>query len=98
MLASSLRKVAALLVVLTATLHQARASDDYKMVLNTFIVGYVPQDQRTTFDTLAASQTACSNEPTCGGVTREPVRSFQAKRFARNCLLRAPGHLQRRVS
>jgi hypothetical protein len=50
------------------------AADTYKMYLNAFIPGYAPNDSRRAFDTLGASQRACGAEPTCGGITREPVR------------------------
>ena len=62
---------AMLALVLCASL---AAADTYTMYLNAFIPGYAPNDSRRAFDTLAASQSACGAEPTCGGITREPVR------------------------
>jgi hypothetical protein len=65
-----------ILLLALLLISSSHAQSNYQMVMNSFLEGYSPSDSRTSFDSLAMAKVGCDRERDCGGITREPVKSF----------------------
>mmetsp|Transcript_5675 Transcript_5675/g.7057 ORF Transcript_5675/g.7057 Transcript_5675/m.7057 type:complete len:148 (+) Transcript_5675:3-446(+) len=52
----------------------------YQMMMNVFLEGYSPLDNRIVFDNIGAAKLGCDKEYDCGGITREPNGDFTLRK------------------